>query len=140
MFNGGSQAHESGGNELSSLIRCVAGETLAEPQLERKVHTSNLMPPPVLDEPMLDAPQTFHLLIAGFDLDGPYQARTVARVQRWPRRSVQARAMVARVELRVELVRQGKSSNNDMVRADGGSRVPDIDGSSSSSSFLATTS
>ena len=75
----------------------------------------------------------------GFDLDGPDQA-TAAQVQKWPRRSVQARAMVAMVELRVELVRQGKSSNNDMMKVGGGNRVLDIDGSSSSSSFLATTS
>jgi len=41
----------------------------------------------------------------GFDLNGPAQVRTAAQVQKWPRRSVQARAMVAMAELRVELVR-----------------------------------
>ncbi|KAB5563639.1 hypothetical protein DKX38_003693 [Salix brachista] len=108
------------------------------------LHKQDLEPDIVDMTAMLDIwdlfPLQFLVMELGFDLDGPDQARTVARVQKWPRRSVQARAMVARVELRVELVRQGKSSNNDMVRADGGSRVPDIDGSSSSSSFLATTS
>lgn len=74
-------------------------------------------------------------------MDRPALARAAPQphVQKWPHRSVEARATVALLELRVELVWLGMSNNNDTT-VDGGKRVHDTDGSSSFSSFLTTTS
>ncbi|KAJ6931934.1 hypothetical protein NC651_007581 [Populus alba x Populus x berolinensis] len=98
-------AKSSGGTELEAKLE----EAVSKIKRDNALHKQDLEPDIADMTAMLDIwelfPLQFLVMELGFDLDGPSQVRTAARVQKRPRRSAQARAMVAMAELRVELVR-----------------------------------